>query len=135
MVRTGKITNPSQWYWCGYNEIQKPRRKNILIAYEKFSELAGYDSFELFQAAHRKWINASLTNCENKRQSQLTESIAVGSNKFVNKSFLRLGSLAKGRKIIEAEQAFQIREEMEPYNTLFGGGNCNIDAKNTYKWK
>jgi putative transposase len=31
MVRAGIIDHPSQWVWCGYNEIQNPRRKNILI--------------------------------------------------------------------------------------------------------
>ncbi len=36
MVRAGIVEHPSQWYWCGYNEIQSPRRKNVLIDYEKF---------------------------------------------------------------------------------------------------
>jgi putative transposase len=39
MVRAGVVDHPSQWPFCGYNEIQKPRRKNILIDYGKFIEL------------------------------------------------------------------------------------------------
>jgi len=38
MVRTGVVSHPSQWDYSGYNEIQKPRRKNVLIDYEKFME-------------------------------------------------------------------------------------------------
>ena len=32
------------WPFCGYNEIQEPRRKNVLINYEKLRELAGAES-------------------------------------------------------------------------------------------
>ncbi len=76
MVRTGTVNHPSRWLWCGYNEIQKPGRKNILIDYEKLRELAGFDSFDIFQAAHGTWVDYSLANCESKRESQWTESIA-----------------------------------------------------------
>jgi putative transposase len=30
MVRAGIVAHPSQWPFCGYNEIQKPRKKNVL---------------------------------------------------------------------------------------------------------
>jgi len=44
MVRAGIVDHPSQWPFCGYNEIQEPRRKNVLINYEKLRELAGAES-------------------------------------------------------------------------------------------
>ena len=34
MVRTGVVAHPTQWPFSGYNEIQNPKRKNILIHYE-----------------------------------------------------------------------------------------------------
>ncbi len=135
MVRTGTINHPSQWSWCGYNDIQNPRRKNILIDYEKLRELAGYDTFDIFQTAHRKWIDSSLASFENKRESMWTESIATGSNTFVKKILSELRSQAKGRKIIDDGQVFQIREEMEPYNALFDGEKCDIDPENTLIWR
>ncbi len=101
MVRTGAINHPSQWYWCGYNEIQHTRRKSILIAYEKLRELAGYDTFDTFQIAHRKWVDESLTSRENERERRWAESIAIGSNKFVKKIISQLDSRAKGRRILE----------------------------------
>ncbi len=135
MVRTGTVNHPSQWLWCGYNEIQKPGRKNILTDYEKLMELAGFDSFDIFKAAHRKWVDYSLANCECRRESQWTESIATGSNTFVKKIMSRLGAQARGRKIIESEESFQICEEVEPYNAIFDAEKCDIAQKNTYNWK
>jgi putative transposase len=135
MVRTGTVNHPSQWYWCGYNEIQNPRRKNILIGYEKLRELAGYDTFDTFQAAHRKWVDDSLASCENKRESQWTESIATGSNTFANKILSQLGIRAKGHRILEKGQTFQIREKRESYNPLFDSEKCDITSENTHYWE
>ena len=58
-----------------------------MIAYEKLRELAGYETFDTFQTAHRKWADESLISCENKRESRWAESIAIGSNKFVKKLY------------------------------------------------
>jgi len=46
-----------------------------------------------------------------------------------------LGSRAKGRKIIEKGQTFQIREETESYNPLFDGEKGNIAPENTMTWQ
>jgi putative transposase len=35
MVRNGVVSLPSDWSFGGYNEIQKPRKKCVLIAYQK----------------------------------------------------------------------------------------------------
>ena len=37
MVRAGVVAHPSEWAFCGYNEIQEPRRKNILINYKRLT--------------------------------------------------------------------------------------------------
>lgn len=31
MVRAGVVSHPAEWVFCGYNEIQNPRKKNVLI--------------------------------------------------------------------------------------------------------
>jgi len=35
MVRVGVVSHPSEWVFGGYNEIQSPRRKCVLINHEK----------------------------------------------------------------------------------------------------
>jgi len=114
MVRAGIINHPSQWYWCGYNEIQNPRRKNILIDYEKLSELAGYDSFDIFQSAHREWIESSLSSVDNKREDHWTESVATGGDRFINKIISELRSMVRGRKVVEAGRHFRFVRRWNP---------------------
>ncbi|MDR4499821.1 MAG: hypothetical protein MRK01_00815 [Candidatus Scalindua sp.] len=53
MVRNGVVTHPSQWQYGGYIEIQNPRKKCVLIAYEKLARLAGFKSYELFRKTHK----------------------------------------------------------------------------------
>jgi putative transposase len=134
IVRAGVVKHPSQWYWSGYNEIQTPRRKNILIDYDKLSYLAGYDTFKNFQTAHKKWVENSLATFNDKRESKWSESIAVGSNDFANRILSQLGSRAKGRKVLEDEKSFEVCEKVESYNTLFDVEKCNIGPKNTLAW-
>ena len=43
MVRAGVVGHPGQWPHGGYNEIQRPRRKNILIDYEILCHLSGFN--------------------------------------------------------------------------------------------
>ena len=42
----GVVSHPSLWSFCGYNEIQERRKKNILIHYERLQELMGARSYE-----------------------------------------------------------------------------------------
>ena len=48
MVRSGVVDHPEQWRHGGYNEIQSPRRKCILIDYNALSQLTGFNDFESF---------------------------------------------------------------------------------------
>ncbi len=52
MVRSGVVDHPSQWPFCGYNEIQEPRSKNVLINYDKLRELVGVESYDLVKRSH-----------------------------------------------------------------------------------
>jgi len=60
MVRAGIVNHPSQWPFCGYNEIQEPRRKNVLINYDKLRELVGVESYDLVKRSHKGWMEEYL---------------------------------------------------------------------------
>ena len=81
MVRAGVVSHPSLWSLCGYNEIQEPRRKNILIDYEMLQRLIGSILCQ-FKSSHRGWVEEYLGNGAQSRQEKWTESIAVGSRPF-----------------------------------------------------
>ena len=126
MVRAGVVKHPSEWGYSGYNEIQKPRYKCSLIAHERVSKLAGFDSQSNFQTAHAGWINDALRDGGQKREPLWTESIAVGSEQFVKKTKEALGSKAKGRKLVEKGNIFYLREGVIPYRANFGIKKFNI---------
>ncbi len=134
MVRNGVVSHPSEWSFCGYNEIQNPKKKNGLIAYQVLAELTGFESYTAFQETHKELVNESLVNGKNFRQNQWTESISRKS--FIETSKEKLGILAKGRKIIENDGGFHLGEEMETYITNSDTKNKkdNTGAQNTYYW-
>ena len=119
MVRAGVVSHPSEWAFCGYNEIQKPRKKNVLIDHQKLSELTGFNSYDEFRMAHQELVYDSLVNGNNSRQPQWTESIAVGSKGLLGGIKDKLGILAKGRRILEKDGALQLRENPGTYIFVF----------------
>jgi putative transposase len=134
MVRAGVVKHPSMWSFCGYNEIQEPKRKNVLIDYEKLRKFIGAASYEELQRSHRGWVEEYLGDGERIRQKEWSSSIAVGSWAFVENVKSLLGFRAKGRDVIEVNDGYQLRERSVPYRALFGGENNDIGLENTYYW-
>lgn len=134
MVRTGIVSHPSEWSFGGYNEIQTPRRKSMLIANEKLAELAGFDSYNDFCEVHKESVDEALVNDGNRRQLEWTESIAVGSEEFITLIKEKFGVQAMGREIIKEGEAFQLREPSGNYNAVFDTEMEDIGAENTYIW-
>ena len=136
MVRAGVVSHPLEWPFGGYGEIQEPRRKSVLIAYQKLAGLAGFATYDAFRKTHKELIDEALTHAGTfrQRQSQWTESIAVGSRSFTEMIKEKLGILAKGRKILENEAGFQLRESMGTYIANFDGKKDDIGAQNAYYW-
>ena len=135
MVRAGVIQNPSQWVHGGYEELQKPRHKCSLIEHERVKKLTGFDSYDRFRDAHELWVDEALMKGGGSRDSMWTESIAVGSKKFVELTKKVLGRKAKGRKLVEKEKIFQLRENEIPYIANFDPKNEDIGGENSYFWK
>ncbi|WP_319523233.1 transposase [uncultured Desulfosarcina sp.] len=129
MVRAGVVDHPSKWPYGGYNEIQMPRRKNIIIAYEKLRALAGFEDYASFASAHRKWVHAALEDFDAKRDSRWTQSIAVGTGPFIERIKNAMGAMASGRCIRPAKGAFELRETQSSYNSIFDPKNRDIEPK------
>ncbi len=73
----------AMWAFSGYNEIQNPRRENILIDYERLRKLFGMGSYDELRNSHRGWIEEYLGNGAGIRRDEWTGSIAIGSRSFV----------------------------------------------------
>ena len=134
MSRAGVVSHPSEWSYGGYNEIQSPRRKCALIAYRRLSELAGFASYDEFREFHRQWLADMLKGRGNRRDSKWTQSIAVGSERFVVKTKQKLGFRAKGRSLVKTGSGYQLREPTISYMANFNPKNDDIGAENGYLW-
>jgi putative transposase len=134
MVRAGVVEHPKDWPHGGYIEIQRPRRKNIIIDNGALAHLCGYNDLEDFQSAHRGWIETALSGDQIKRDESWTQSIAIGNRSYVESIKRRLGGNAIGRKIRELSGGFELREAEPVYNAYFGGKNDDIHAENYFFW-
>jgi REP element-mobilizing transposase RayT len=134
MVRAGVVSHPSMWSFSGYSEIQEPRRKNILIDYERLQGLFGAGTYAELKSSHRGWIEEYLGDAKKGRQGEWTDSIAVGSRAFTERVKSLLGFKAKGRDIIKGEEGYHLREEAAPYMALLDIEKGDIGPENTYFW-
>jgi putative transposase len=134
MVRAGVVSHPSMWSFSGYNEIQEPRRKNVLIDYERVQRLLGAGSYDQLRSSHRGWVEEYLWEGGKGRDEEWTDSIAVGSRAFVEKVKGVLGIRAKGRDIVEGAEGYQVREGPTTYNAVFGAQKGDMGGENTYSW-
>ena len=114
MVRAGVTSHPSMWSFSGYNEIQEPRRKNILIDYERLRGLFRAGTYDQLKSIHRGWIEEYLGDRRKGRQGEWTDSIAIGSKTFIEKVKSLLGFKAKGRDIVKGDEGYHLREEAAP---------------------
>ena len=134
MVRAGVVTHPSMWPLCGYNEIQKPRKKNVLIKYDTLRALLGMNSYESMRNHYTGWIEDSIGNREIKRDEKWTDSIGVGSKTFVDKLKSLLIGVAVGRKVKQSGDGYELREPVTPYIVNFEGKNGDIGLENRCFW-
>ncbi len=135
MVRAGVVKHPSEWAFCGYNEIQNPPQRYCLIDIEELMGLINVRDTGELKEAYRSWVEEALEGSGHERRPEWTESIAVGGEAFVRRIKERLGIRAKGRKVVRGESRFELREISAPYVDVFGGENVDLSGKNTFFWR
>ncbi len=135
MVRAGVVTHPSEWPFTGYNEIENPRERYSLIDHEGLMDILEIGSMEELKRSYREWVEESLARRDRKREPMWTESIAVGSEEFVEKTKAQLGIRAIGREVSGEDEVYQLRESEIPYNGIFAGENRGLRPPNTYFWE
>ncbi len=139
MVRAGVVDHPQMWPFCGYNEIQNPPRRYRIIDIDRLTKLLGFTNLHDFQSAHKRWVEASLTGDKSERESEWTESIAVGGRSFVEKVKENLGFRAKGRTITGNKDQYQLREKVSDFgNTSIHGSESDagqhVVMDNSFFW-
>ena len=77
MVRAGVVQHPEQWEFCGYNEIQRPRKRKGIIDFEQLMALLGFESYEDLKDAHGKWVDSAIPTANRGKENKWTRSIAA----------------------------------------------------------
>ena len=88
-----------------------------------------------FAEAHRGWVEKSLEEGILYRDQKWTESVAVGSERFVKATKEKLGFKAKGREVIGADGSYQLKESPAPYKGNLALENEPLRLQNGYFWK
>ena len=112
-----------------YNEIQNPRKRKGIIDFDRLMSLLGFENYDDLKDAHYKWVESAIQTDNNNKETKWTQSIAVGSKTFIEKMKKTLGYRAIGRKIISADDTFELRESITPF-----GNAGNLDSGNTFLW-
>ena len=117
MVRAGAVPHPREWRHGGYCELQSPRARYRILDLERLTVLTGCGSVGELQSAHRDQVEARLTCGDLSRDSVWTESVAVGSESFVETVRLRLG-LSKRARITRTDIGSHALREDHPCYAL-----------------
>jgi hypothetical protein len=116
MVRAGVVKHPSEWKESGYYEMLSPRKRNVIIDYSLMLELLHIDSVEELLKFRNLMVDAALAKNQLNRESKWTESVAVGSQLFLERIKHQLGNRARGRSIIRNGENLELSESEIPYN-------------------
>jgi REP element-mobilizing transposase RayT len=134
MVRAGVVRHPSEWAFCGYNEIQSPPQRYSIIDRRRLMELVGIGAGDELSRTHEGWVDEVLMGGESSRESKWTESVAVGDMQFIGTVREELGIRAVGREVVESGASFELREPGVSYRYDFGVENDTLSSENAYPW-
>ena len=120
MVRAGVVDHPSAWRHSGYIEIQSSKSRYRIIDLERLAQLLQVSSVDQLRTDHNQWVEAGLINGRSKRDPAWTESVAVGSEEFINTIKGRLGVPGLYRKVRRDQTRFVLRERATAYSVVSG---------------
>jgi putative transposase len=83
---------------------------------------------------HRQWVDAALRMIAMARDDRWSESVAVGSEQFVEQVKTELRSAVGRRQIAAENKMYTLREPSPPYDHLFDGNNEALSQNNAYLW-
>jgi REP element-mobilizing transposase RayT len=135
MVRAGVVNHPSEWPFCGYNEIHNPPQRYSIIDHESLMELFETSNMEEFKRTYAGYVEEALQKPGQKRDSRWTESIAVGSEGFVRDTKERLGIKAVGRDVTGGDGSYELRESKVSYGANFQAENGDLSQENAFFWE
>ena len=121
MVRAGRAAHPSNWPSCGYQDLQQPRKRGVLLDIECCADLLGLESAS--ELAH--WQGSAIADAlsiPHGRDPVWTESVAVGDTDYLKKVAGLLRSRSRFLKVVAKGSQLCLEERPSGYG-------ANLTAK------
>lgn len=134
MVRAGVVRHPNNWANGGYREIQNPPKRYRIIDVSALMQLCNVASLTEFQHQHKGWVEQALALNMSMREERWSQSIAVGSELYIDRIRKALGIKATHKKLIDHEDGYAIKEGRESYHPHFGTKMELLRVENSVKW-
>ncbi len=134
MVRAGVVEHPAIWPHGGYQEIQQTPKRYRIIDTSSLMEIVGIQDIETLQQQHLQWLNNELLNLNAEKDINWSESLAVGSESFVDEVRALLGYKARKRKNAAIDEKHVLRETPELYRVDFDSEMGGLSLNNQLFW-
>jgi putative transposase len=134
MVRAGVVKHPAEWVHGGYREIQQPPKRYRIIDIPALMDLGGFNDIATMQQQLRQWLIEELTINNSVRDKTWSESLAVGSEDFVEKVQTLFNTKATNREVTEMADKHALHEQSARYNSDFGAKNTSLKLNNRHFW-
>ena len=132
MVRAGVVKHPCDWPFCGYQEILQPtqRKKKRLIDLQHLLLVFDFLDVDIFRRFYNKCLDDKLKSYAISRERKWTESLAVGSQEFIEFFKEELGDQGRSRDIVQSgdKKTYELREDPLSYKLNFGAGIDDLEA-------
>jgi len=90
------------------------------VELDTLMRLLGFENPVRLQQAHRDWVAERLRSEPAAREARWSESVAVGSEPFVDAIRKQLGLARRGRVAPWGEGGYALREPVAAYGRVFG---------------
>ena len=96
MVRAGQVQHPSEWRWCGHDELDGTRSRYRILDVDRLLENLEICHFDDLRVVYNEGISKLLEKQQLSRDPHWTESLAVGDRAFVE----RMASKFPNRRLL-----------------------------------
>ncbi len=143
MTRAGVVGHPRDWPWCGYSELGREsaepvlRRRSFVVDTDALLDLLGLPDVATLLARRTEWVDAAIRKGRLEREAFWTESVAIGSEKFLRSFQSELGpkiGVAEIRKHpASGGEFFSLKRTRGHPLLVFGGKNGDLSPKKAGK--
>lgn len=140
MVRAGAVEDPLDWPHCGYSHVQKWRKEDAVIDYERLMyHLRVCDMREL-QRRQREIVRTAREKDGLQRNDMWTDAIAVGGESYVDAFASELrrktGVLKRSQSRSDDGKTVVLREAQVPYgDTSLKSNTHMLHGDNRVPWR